>query len=679
MTYAAVLIETRLLPNLKEIIDNHLNYLPADWQLMVFGSDANEAKIKELYPSAVFLKLETPINSANDVNGLMTSKQFWNSIPYDKVLIFQHDSMLLRHGIENYLDYDYVGATWCHINAKGGNGGLSLRTKQKMLDVIEKHPYNQHTHGNEDLYFCNHLESIGGKIAPKNICTSFSVETTFNARPIGIHAVNKYLPYWDISLILNAAKNNTEPNKVNVNIISSFYIDKNDIRQQEIEYCLIENFKNPNIDKVITFLCDSASKERISQIIDLYKLDRSKFNPLNYDLPNRPTYNDHFAITQKFQNDINIISNSDIMFDEEGIKMVIDYFIDNGKKKCIALSRWELKNDYSLTNATLLDYEWSQDCWIFYGGVDSNESYSFPLGKPGCDNRIAMVLSENGYDVTNPSKTVRTFHLHLSQVRNYVSNSDADRVPPPYKLLPTSHLPKTLSIKKQARDLLNEFTNNIIENKNFNFIKFGDGEFDCMMGKKGHNCDFHPYTNRLSKRLHDSYNTLTQMPNTYIADWTGSGYEGFKADLDSKLPNKPKLVLYDLLLQQEGLLSQELFNFYKSIKESKRKKVFIGNERLVGVKKFLNLDAHILVPAINAFGRHHEILSKCMNHLVDDCIYLFSAGMPAKVLELDLITTNPNITCLDCGSAFDPIFFTKTRQGQPDPKVVQEFYKTLLN
>ena len=677
MAFGATIVETRNLSNLKEVIDNHIKFLPSDWQLMVFGSDQNEAQVKALYPNAIFSKLTSPINSANDYNKLMTSIEFWNLIPFDKTLIFQHDSQLLRHGIEKYLDYDYVGATWYHFDVKGGNGGLSLRTKQKMIDVINKQKYNPQIHGNEDIYFCNHLELVGGKIAPKNMCTSFAVETTFNIRPIGVHAITKYLPQWDFYAILGAIKD-SEPNKLNVNLITSFYIDKNEKRQQEIEYCLIENFRNPTISKVAAFLCDEESNIRINEIIQTYYLDKNKFQPILYGATKRPTYDDHFSVTQQFKDDINIISNSDIMFDEYGITSMIDYFLDNGKKKCIALSRYELKNDYSHVNASHLDYEWSQDCWIFYGGVDSDESYSFPLGKPGCDNRIAFVLAQNGYEVINPSKTIRTYHLHLSQVRHYTSN-DSDRIQPPYKLLPTTFLPKTNAIKNESQQLLVTFTKNIKEKINFNFIKFGDGEFDCMVGKKGHNCDFHPYSKKLSDKLHESYNTFCNMQNTHIANWTGSGYENLRSELNGKLTNKPNLVFYDLILQQEGLLTEELFNFYKAIKESKRKKIFIGNDKLVGVKRFLNLDVHIIVPVINAFGRHNEMLSKCMTHLSDDCIFLFSAGMPAKALALDLVKVNKNITCLDCGSAFDPIFFTNTRQGQPKTETLKKFYKELLN
>lgn len=49
-----------------------------------------------------------------------------------------------------------------------------------------------------------------------------------------------------------------------------------------------------------------------------------------------------------------------------------------------------------------------------------------------CDNAIADRLYRAGYEVLNPSKTIKTYHLHQSGVRHY--NTEY-KVPQPYKLL----------------------------------------------------------------------------------------------------------------------------------------------------------------------------------------------------------------------------------------------------
>lgn len=228
-------------------------------------------------------------------------------------------------------------------------------------------------------------------------------------------------------------------NKINVNLITNFYIDQDRNRQNEIEYCLIDNFRNPNLNRLSIIVCDELSNDRINNIISLNGLNIDKSDIVRMN--DRPTYDDYFTITRQHQNEINIVSNSDIMFDEVGIKMMIDYFIERGNKMhgCMALSRWDMQKDYSQADAKLFKYMgWgSQDAWVFYGGVDSREEYKFILGKLGCDSKIAFFLSENGYDVINPSRTIKIYHLHLIPVHNY---SEMERMPRPYKYIPISNL-----------------------------------------------------------------------------------------------------------------------------------------------------------------------------------------------------------------------------------------------
>ena len=129
---------------------------------------------------------------------------------------------------------------------------------------------------------------------------------------------------------------------------------------------------------------------------------------------------------------------------------------------------------------------------------------------------------------------------------------------------------------------------------------------------------------------------------------------------------------HDLLLNRENELSIYHYNFWRSIKQSKRKKFFIGPERLSGVIKFLNIDEFVEVPIRNSF----EFIPRI--GVEKDAIYLFSAGMAAKVWIADLLKKCEEITCLDCGSAIDPIFVGRTRTNQLSQEVLKEFYKELL-
>ena len=183
---SAVIIETRLKSNLSEIIRKHIQFLKG-WNLTIFCGNENEFILKKDFPDATFFKIV--VNSAGDYNRLMTAEDTWQRLPYNKILIFQYDSMILREGIEEFLEWDYVGAPW-KFSPRGGNGGLSLRSRNVMLDITRKYPWKGE---NEDVYFCRHIDSIGGKLAPRNVCEKFSCEVILKDGTLGYHAVrNRY-------------------------------------------------------------------------------------------------------------------------------------------------------------------------------------------------------------------------------------------------------------------------------------------------------------------------------------------------------------------------------------------------------------------------------------------------------------------------------------------------------
>lgn len=160
-----------------------------------------ERHIKHLPSNTNVIHYKPQINSIADYNLLFTSAKFWDKfIGYDRVLIFQHDSGLLRSGIEYFYPYDYVGASW-KFQQHGGNGGLSLRNPKIMSYICNNFTYNKKE--NEDVYFSNimHKHNIGN-LAPRNICQLFSVETIYSLGSLGYHAIDKYLTDEEIKSVL---------------------------------------------------------------------------------------------------------------------------------------------------------------------------------------------------------------------------------------------------------------------------------------------------------------------------------------------------------------------------------------------------------------------------------------------------------------------------------------------
>lgn len=186
MRFGAVIVETRSLPNLVDIINQHMDFLPGAG-LTIFGFD-NVQQLVKAFPKANIINLGSHLNE-QQYNYLLTSSFFWKCLPYDKVLIFQHDSVILRDGIKDFLGWDYIGAPW-KFPPYVGNGGFSIRSVPAMLRTIEKVKYNHAIHGNEDVYFCNHLQGI---LAPIEVAEKFCVESIYKLSTFAYHAIEKYL------------------------------------------------------------------------------------------------------------------------------------------------------------------------------------------------------------------------------------------------------------------------------------------------------------------------------------------------------------------------------------------------------------------------------------------------------------------------------------------------------
>lgn len=191
----AVIVETREIKDFGLIVKNHLHFLPNGWGLTVCHSKDNEEFIENELKDITGIHWMVVGNvemNARGYNGLLTSPHFWNLIPYDKCLVFQADSLLLRKGIEKFENYDYIGAPWIHPGMPriGGNGGLSIRSKANTLETINRLHYDNSVHGNEDLFYSMNLK---GQKSDKNIGMQFSVETMYFPKPIGLHAADKHL------------------------------------------------------------------------------------------------------------------------------------------------------------------------------------------------------------------------------------------------------------------------------------------------------------------------------------------------------------------------------------------------------------------------------------------------------------------------------------------------------
>lgn len=209
-----------------------------------------------------------------------------------------------------------------------------------------------------------------------------------------------------------------------VNLFTQYYLDSNLERQHELFYCLTRNTIN-KFKKIIVLVENDEVKKIVQKNFP---------NCKSINIGKRASFNDYFKIMDEYEyaDDINIMSNSDIFFDN--LDNIKDYLANLTNKTCLALSRYDFHTNGHTEPFLRAD---SQDTWIFTGNPKIHTELEYGMGIAGCDNRLAYDIQAHGYDVINPSHTIKTFHLHLSNVRNYLNdqNEPIERIPQPYYLV----------------------------------------------------------------------------------------------------------------------------------------------------------------------------------------------------------------------------------------------------
>ena len=226
--------------------------------------------------------------------------------------------------------------------------------------------------------------------------------------------------------------------KVKANLFINFYQDKNSARQRELNICTLSNIHNPEIDTINVLVESIHVKALIDLIQEVEEDSQTKVNIIKFE--GRPTYNNYFKFTEKYPNDINILSNTDIIIGISSLSRLKKW---DWKNYCLAICRWDFVNQsLSKKEATHYNHADSQDVWMVKGSFPQIKGAEFGLGYRGCDNSIAHLLKTN-YQVINPSVDIKTYHYHLTEIRNYIhANGQMDAaIPPPYHLMTPILLP----------------------------------------------------------------------------------------------------------------------------------------------------------------------------------------------------------------------------------------------
>jgi hypothetical protein len=152
----ATIIENRKFDNLIPLILHFSSVLGPSWPIVLFTSLPQS----ELGDSAPFkdglrdgrfeirsLPSDVSFKNHKDVSSFLTKPWFWEQLaPADHVLLFQADSIICANAqqhVDDYLQYDMIGAPIAFGMGQGYNGGLSLRSRTKMLDIVKKYNWEE--------------------------------------------------------------------------------------------------------------------------------------------------------------------------------------------------------------------------------------------------------------------------------------------------------------------------------------------------------------------------------------------------------------------------------------------------------------------------------------------------------------------------------------------------------
>lgn len=204
-------------------------------------------------------------------------------------------------------------------------------------------------------------------------------------------------------------------------LIQQYYVPPQAKRAKELYTCLKVNLECPFVDTII--LCVEPNVKRDSLPPDPY--GKLKLTPLK----TRITYADCIRIIEKRvpKGHIVVFANADIYLDTSWHSIwstdLHDVFM--------GLLRWEqgLTGQEPKIFGPRSD---SQDTWVIHSDTVLSRTWNYealniPFGKAGCDNAILVEFLRQKCKIVNPALSLRTIHVHQSEIRTYDKADIVDR------------------------------------------------------------------------------------------------------------------------------------------------------------------------------------------------------------------------------------------------------------
>ena len=211
MKRVAFISEPRKHRAFKFVLENFLSVLPEEWGIQVNHGTENIDYLKKIIDESKIISESNRISLYNlgvknmthkDESDLLRTEKFYDNIDGDLLLKFECDSILCpnsEYKISQFEKYDYIGGYWgsnlyslddLYPRSKPMNGGLSLRNKNVMVDLIKKY-FDDYLASektwSEDYFFSEYIE----KPLTRDVIT-FSIDNGYISplemkAPFGLH------------------------------------------------------------------------------------------------------------------------------------------------------------------------------------------------------------------------------------------------------------------------------------------------------------------------------------------------------------------------------------------------------------------------------------------------------------------------------------------------------------
>lgn len=187
----ALLIENRSNPILAPLMLHFMSVVPPDWRFRFMGSVesveflnksvAIRSQVTAGKLDLSYIPSNMSVASQEEISRFLTNLWMYETVlaPAEWLLIFQTDSILCanaRRNLNDFLDYDWIGAPWNPAARFGGNGGLSIRRVSAIVDVLRSQQRADFSEA-EDVWLAERLgHQPNARMANATVSLTFSGE-----------------------------------------------------------------------------------------------------------------------------------------------------------------------------------------------------------------------------------------------------------------------------------------------------------------------------------------------------------------------------------------------------------------------------------------------------------------------------------------------------------------------